>query len=160
MHPTRHDLKLSTRQRVIAVLDPLLAASIDLMMQAKHAHWNVRGPSFMPLHELFDKLSQQAQEHADELAERIAALGGTPPGTVRSVAARSPLREYPLTAVDGPAHLKALASVLAAHAGNTRQAIDACAALNDQGSADLCTSMSREIDQQLWFIEAHVQAKR
>jgi starvation-inducible DNA-binding protein len=160
MHKTRNDLPKAVRKQIIDLLDGLFADAIDLTLQCKQAHWNVRGPSFIALHELFDKISEQVEGHVDALAERMAALGAAPAGTVRSVAKRTRLKEYPLTAVEGPAHVDALAAALADFGARARQAIDKAGKLGDQDSADLCTGISRDIDQQLWFVEAHAQAAR
>lgn len=160
MHTTRHDLPQPARHAVVAILDPLFAALVDLSMQSKQAHWNVRGPNFIALHELFDKVAESFEDHVDELAERMAALGSSVSGTLRSVAARSPLPEYPLTAVEGPAHVAALAGAMATVAALARRAIDDCGDAGDADSADLCTAVSRTLDQQLWFVEAHAQAER
>jgi starvation-inducible DNA-binding protein len=76
MHDTKNDLPARTRAKVIDSLNARLADAIDLGAQAKHAHWNVKGANFIALHELFDKLAESVEEHIDELAERITALGG------------------------------------------------------------------------------------
>lgn len=60
MFETRNDLPESTRAAVIKLLNERLAASIDLQLQAKQAHWNVKGPNFVGLHELFDKVAGEA----------------------------------------------------------------------------------------------------
>ena len=88
MHPTRNDLSTKTRTKVVAVLNARLADAIDLQFQAKQAHWNVKGPNFIALHELFDKISGDLGGHVDDMAERITALGGTAEGTIQAVAGR------------------------------------------------------------------------
>ena len=88
MHKTRNDIPAKTRKKVVELLNARLVDAIDLSMQAKQAHWNVKGPNFIALHELFDKVAEHAEGHVDALAERITALGGTAVGTVRAVAAR------------------------------------------------------------------------
>ena len=65
MHPTKNDLPQKTRAKVIAVLSDRLADATDLMLQAKQAHWNVKGPNFIALHELFDKVVESAEEWVD-----------------------------------------------------------------------------------------------
>ena len=77
MHPTRNDLSTKTRTKVVAVLNARLADAIDLQFQAKQAHWNVKGPNFIALHELFDRISGDLGGQVDDMAERITALGGT-----------------------------------------------------------------------------------
>ena len=76
MHSTRIDLSAKTRARVIALLNARLADAIDLQRQAKQAHWNVKGPQFIALHELFDRLAGELDACVDDMAERITALGG------------------------------------------------------------------------------------
>ncbi len=154
---TRIDLPLEQRQALIAMLNQQLADTFDLMSQAKQAHWNVKGPHFMELHELFDELAGRLSGFVDELAERITALGGLAMGTARQAAAASQLPEYPLDLTDGMAHVAALADRYAAYAQTTRQAIDRAAELGDQATADLMTELARAIDKDLWFLEAHLQ---
>ncbi len=152
---TRNDLPGGTRDAVIALFSARLADAVDLYTQAKQAHWTVRGPTFLMLHELFDEAAGEADEFADLLAERIAQLGGAAVGTAREVAKRSTLAEYPLDAVDGAAHVQALSAALATFGAAMRKAIDECARLGDQGSADICTEISRAVDKRLWFVESH-----
>ena len=121
MHKTRNDLPLKTRKQVVELLNARLVDAIDLGLQAKQAHWNVKGPNFIALHELFDKIAEHAEGHVDALAERITALGGTARGTVRTVAARSSLKPYPENIHTGAQHLEALAIALATAAKASRQ---------------------------------------
>ena len=65
---TKNDLAESIREQMVSLLGTNLASAVDLAAQAKHAHWNVRGPGFLSVHELFDKVYEMADEHADELA--------------------------------------------------------------------------------------------
>lgn len=159
MHNTRIDLPSNVRGIVIGLLQARLADAVDLATQAKQAHWNVKGPSFIALHELFDQVATSVREHADTIAERIAALGGTAEGTARVAAKQSTLKEYPLDIVDSRAHVSALADALAAFGANIRRNIDEAVEAGDQGTADLFTEVSRSIDKTLWFVEAHGQAK-
>src|SRR5271165_7559220 len=100
MFDTKNDLAKATRVKVVELLNARLADSIDLQTQIKHAHWNVKGPNFIALHELFDKINEQVEEYVDEIAERAVQLGGVAEGTARVVARRSSLAEYPAGTVD------------------------------------------------------------
>ncbi len=160
MYKTRIDLPESVRDRVIPVLQARLADSVDLLMQAKQAHWNVKGPSFIALHELFDDVAEIVEGHADLIAERITALGGRADGTVRVAAAQSKLKEYPLDITAGMDHAAALADRLAAFGKLVRDAINSTAEAGDADTSDLFTEVSRAIDKQLWFVEAHLQAEK
>ncbi|MGE0159806.1 MAG: DNA starvation/stationary phase protection protein Dps [Gemmatimonadales bacterium] len=154
---TRIDLPAEVRKKAIALLNQHLADTFDLLGQSKQAHWNVKGPQFHQLHELFDDLAEELEGYVDLIAERATALGGTALGTVRMSAAASRLEEYPLDAQGSMQHVEALADRFAALAATTRSAIDAADELGDVDSADLFTEVSRGLDKSLWFLEAHLQ---
>lgn len=154
---TRHDLDAEVRSNVIEVLNQSLADTADLQLQAKHAHWNVKGPQFQSLHRLFDDQAELLAEHADRLAERATALGGHAMGTARMAAGRSRLAEFPDDTVNGVACLEALADRFSTQAEHLRTAIEITESYGDLDGADLYTELSREIDKQLWFLEAHLQ---
>jgi starvation-inducible DNA-binding protein len=157
MWQTLNDLPERVRAEAIALLNQQLADALDLHLQAKQAHWNVKGPNFIALHELFDEVEEELEEHADDIAERAVALGGTAYGTARTAAKRSRLDEYPLEIFAGKDHVAALSAALAAFGKSTRAAIDAAAALGDADTADLVTGVSRGVDKLLWKVEAHNQ---
>lgn len=157
MFDTSNDLPPTTRRSVIEILNEHLADAIDLQLQAKQAHWNIKGPNFVGLHELFDKVASQAQEYADEIAERAVALGGVARGTIQAVSGQSQLREYPLDVGDWRAHVRAMQDALATFGRGVRKAIDDTTAVNDADTADLFTEISRGVDKSLWMVEAHVE---
>lgn len=158
MHKTKNSLSEAVRTKSIALLGKNLALAIDLSLQTKQAHWNVKGPNFIALHELFDKVSDETREFVDMIAERITTLGGTAEGTLQAVGPRSTLPPYSLTISSGLQHLEALSSALAAFGASVRQAIDESAGFGDADTADLFTEVSRETDKQVWFLEAHLQS--
>jgi starvation-inducible DNA-binding protein len=157
LNPTKNDLPKKTREKVIDLLNARLADAVDLQSQAKQAHWNVKGPQFIALHELFDKVSEGAEEAIDLIAERAVQLGGTARGTARVAAKESSLKEYPLNITSGPDHVEALSNALATFGKALRAAIDASGKLGDADTADLFTGISRDADKLLWFVEAHNQ---
>jgi starvation-inducible DNA-binding protein len=160
MFDTRNDLPASTRGKVIELLNARLADAIDLGAQTKHAHWNVKGPHFIALHELFDQVAENVEEHVDTIAERVTALGGVAHGTLAAVARGTSLRAYPDDISEGLAHVDALSAALAQFGAKVRAAIETAAQLGDAGTADLFTGVSRDLDKHLWFLEAHLHAKR
>jgi starvation-inducible DNA-binding protein len=160
MFKSKNDLPEDTRARVIDLLNARLADAIDLQSQAKQAHWNVKGPNFIALHELFDKINEDAEDNVDELAERVVQLGGVAEGTVRTAARRSSLGEHPPNTVDGRSHVEALSNVLAAFGKSVRTAVAEANDLGDVDTANLFTEISCGIDKWLWFVEAHQQAER
>src|SRR5688572_13370187 len=146
MYSTRNDLPLAVRTSVSQLLESRLADGIDLMLQAKHAHWNVRGQNFVSLHELFDEAAEKVEEFVDAMAERAAALGAIAEGTVRVAARRSTLDEYPPGISQGRDHVDALSAATAKFGKLVRAAIDEAARLGDADTADLFTEISRSTD--------------
>lgn len=156
MHPTHNTLSEDTRTQVIEVLGGRLVDVSDLYFQAKTAHWNVKGPNFIALHKLFDKVAEGAAEWTDLIAERIVQLGGTAEGTVQVVAERTNLEEFPLTIVEGRDHVEAVSSALAKFGELVREDIDKTEDFGDKGTSDLLTEVVRDVDKLLWFVEAHL----
>src|SRR5260370_3576415 len=113
MYPTKNDLPETARTKLVELCNARLADAIDLQTQCKQAHWNVKGPSFIALHELFDEVVDELFEHADDLAERAVELGGTALGTARTAAKQSRLPAYPLDISSVLQHVAALSRVLA-----------------------------------------------
>lgn len=156
-HQTALDLPAEKRTAVVRILNQQLANLSDLASQTKQAHWNVRGPEFYQLHQLFDDLYEPFGEHIDTVAERAVTLGGFAMGTVRCAAASSALEEFPLEP-GALEYVKALAKRYAQTANAIREAIDQTDELGDADSADLLTQISRELDKSTWFLEAHFRA--
>ena len=144
---------------MVELLNAQLADCIDLQTQTKQAPWNVKGLNFIALHEMFDGINEAVEDYVDDIAERAVQLGGVAEGTVRMVAKRSALAEYPAKAVDGRSHVEALSSALAAFGAAARKGIDQADDFGDLDTADLFTEISRGIDKWLWFVEAHLQAE-
>jgi len=160
MYETENDLPENRRSELNLLMNQRLADAVDLQMQMKQAHWNVKGPSFIGLHELFDQVYEAVESYVDMIAERIVQLGGIAEGTVRVSAARSRLAEYPLSVADGAAHVEAVARALSTFGSEVRSTINEADELDDAGPADLFTEISRGTDKWLWFVEAHSQATR
>jgi starvation-inducible DNA-binding protein len=156
LHKTRIELPDAARKDVIALLGQQLANLADLHSQTKHAHWNVKGPVFWSLHKLFDELAEKAENATDEVAERLAGLGGVAAGTVRQAAAASKLPEYPANAFVGVSAVKAVADAWGVAANSARAGIDQADELGDKVTADLLTRIAGELDASLYFLEAHL----
>ncbi len=160
MYETENDIAKSRRVELNSLMNQRLADAVDLQMQMKQAHWNVKGPHFIGLHELFDKVNEAVASYVDLIAERVVQLGGIAEGTVRAAAQRSRLAEYPLDIADGAAHVEAVARALSTFGREARNTIDLADELEDADTADLFTEVSRGIDKWLWFVEAHTQATK
>lgn len=158
MFPTAISLDEKTRFEICKVLQQLLVEATDLHQQIKYAHWNVRGGTFMLLHELFDKIASELDEHADALAERIAQLGGRPDATIAKVADQSELVSYPTDATAPAQHIEGVIASLSDFTNACRDCIDTTADLDDAVTADLLTQITGKLDKQLWFVEAHQES--
>lgn len=156
MYQTKNDIPEKTRSMLVELLNARLADSVDLMHQAKEAHWNVKGPSFIALHKLFDEIVDSAEEYMDLIAERVVQLGGAAEGTVQVVAQRTTLTPYPVAVSAQRDHVEALSSALAVYGKGARKAIDESDELGDKDTADIFTEISRGVDKYLWFVEAHL----
>jgi starvation-inducible DNA-binding protein len=153
------DLPAGTRDAMIQLLNQELADTSDLYSQTKQAHWNVKGIHFYQLHLLFDQLAEKRQGEADELAERATELGGYALGTVRMAATNTRLPEVPTGINAGVEYVQALVERYSIHANAMRTAIDEADEAGDKDTADLFTEISRELDKDLWFLQAHLQER-
>jgi len=160
VYPTKNTLEEKVRIQIESILQDRLADSIDLQTHGKQAHWNVKGPSFIALHELFDKISEESEEYPDLIAERIVQFGGVAEGTVQVVANRSNLPVYPLVLTTGQEHVEAFSRTLAVYGELIRTTIKQATELGDPATADIFTQISRGVDKNLWFIEAHHQSEK
>jgi starvation-inducible DNA-binding protein len=157
MPRTRNDLPDNTRKAMISLLNARLLDTLDLRMALKQAHWNVKGPNFIGLHELFDAVQTRVAVFVDDIAERSVALGGLVDGTVQGVAKGTQLPPYPADITDQKAHIEAVSDRLAAYGKLARAAINTADEAGDIDTADLFTGISRQIDKDLWMVEAHLQ---
>lgn len=155
MAKARIDLDDNTKKAMSALLNARLVDAIDLRLALKQAHWNVKGANFIALHEMFDQMQARVDGFVDEIAERSVALGGIAGGTTQAVAEGSKLEPYPAGITAQDEHLKALAERVAKFGKLVRKAIDEADEADDKDTADLFTGISRQMDKDLWFIEAH-----
>ena len=160
MYETENDIALERRSELCILMNQRLADAVDLQTQMKQAHWNVKGPHFIGLHELFDQIDEAVESYVDLIAERIVQLGGIAEGTARVAAARSRLEEYPLAIAECCAHVEAVAKALSTFGHEARNAIEQTDELGDADTSDIFTEISRGIDKWLWFVEAHSQAAK
>lgn len=155
---THNDLPEEVRLASIVLCNQQLADTFDLYSQVKQSHWNVKGRDFIQLHLLFDELAARLLEYVDLIAERATALGGKAMGTARMAAANSRLPELPDDIDEGMAYVAALVDRYGNYGATSREAIAASDEAGDADTADLFTEISRGIDKDLWFLEAHLQA--
>jgi starvation-inducible DNA-binding protein len=156
-YATANDLKSNAKKVSIEVLNARLADGIDLALLTKQAHWNIKGPQFIALHEMIDAFRTEIDTHVDTMAERVVQLGGTALGTTQAVAKASALAAYPTDIYASKDHLAALIERYGKAANLVRAAIEQTDEAGDADTADILTAYSRGLDKALWFLEAHVQ---
>ena len=154
---TRNGLSEDAREGVTRLLNKRLADLIVLRGLAKQMHWNVKGPEFRQLHLAFDEAAGVLTEPIDMVAERAVMLGGLAEGTIRMASRTSQLADIDIRVTHGLETVKALADRWGETANQMREAIDAANAAGDEVTVDLFTEITRLLDKQLWFIEAHLQ---
>lgn len=157
---TKNDLPVESRQKMVQLLNQQLADTFDLFSLTKQAHWNVKGPQFFQLHELYDSLAGQLIDDVDMIAERATTLGGPATGTVRMAGKSTRLPEAPSGFMDSKESVEMLVERYALLAHSTREAIEAAEQADDQDTMDLFIEVSRQLDKSLWFLESHIQQVR
>lgn len=150
-------LKANAKSAVIDVLNARLADAIDLALITKQAHWNLKGPNFIAVHEMLDPMRAQLDAHVDTIAERIAQLDGIALGTSQAIAKATTIEAYPTDIRKVADHLAALAERYATLANQVREDIDTTDEAGDADAADILTAFSRDLDKNLWFIKSHLE---
>src|SRR5919108_605019 len=135
-YETRSDLSANAKNVSIAVLNARLADAIDLALLTKQAHWNIKGPNFIALHEMIDGFRTEIDEHVDTMAERVVQLGGTALGTTQAVEKGTTLKPYPTDIHKTKDHLAELIGRYGQAANSVRGAIDETDNAGDADTAD------------------------
>ncbi len=143
-------------KQVIVLLQDRLNALNDLALTLKHIHWNVVGPNFIAVHTMLDPQVEAARLMADQTAERIATLGGSPIGTPGALVAARSWDDYDVGRADAIAHLGALDLVYSGVIESHRDAIESTEE-SDPVTQDMLIGQSAQLEQFHWFIRAHLE---
>ena len=149
-------MKTDSAERITKLLQDRLNSLNDLALTLKHVHWNVIGPNFIAVHTMLDPQVEAVRAMADEVAERIAALGGSPSGTPGALVAQRDWDDYSIGRADALEHLGALDVVYQGVIEAHRAAIDATEEV-DLVTQDLLVGQSGQLEQFHWFIRAHLE---
>ncbi|RII17899.1 DNA protection during starvation protein [Streptomyces sp. YIM 130001] len=129
---------------VIELLQQRLHALNDLNLTLKHIHWNVVGPHFIAVHEMLDPQVDRVRDMADDVAERVAALGGVAQGTPGALIEERTWKEYSVGIVYTGV-LEALRSTI-----KTVGDIDAA-------TEDLLIEQLRDLEPFQWSVRTHLE---
>ena len=150
------ELKDNAIKTSIETLQKSLVDVIALKLAVKQAHWTMKGPQFIGVHELLDAVYDRTHESSDTIAERIQIIGGQARGALEAVAKEATMKAYPEDTVDVLDHVKELSDRFSHVGGVVRKGIETCSEAGDADSEDLLTEVSRQLDKDMWFIEAHI----
>lgn len=142
--------------KVIEILQKRLASYNDLHLTLKHVHWNVVGRNFIGVHEMIDPQVELVRGWADQVAERIATLGGSPDGRVCGITKVRDWDDYPKMRDSAMAHLRELDEVYVGVISSNREAFEALDGL-DLVTQDMIIAQTDELEKFQWFIRAHLE---
>ncbi|TAK21814.1 MAG: DNA starvation/stationary phase protection protein [Chloroflexota bacterium] len=157
---TRHTAAFGIDRRLAAadILQELLVDTIDLSLQAKQAHWNLRGPMFRDIHLLLDELVEEAGVVADRLAERCLALGVAADGRLTTLARNTHLEPFPGGRIADHQVVELIGAGLQTVSEVGRSRLGQLGEL-DLVSQDLVIEVLDGIEKRLWLLEAHRPAE-
>jgi starvation-inducible DNA-binding protein len=150
-------MKIEDGEKVVALLQVRLNALNDLALTLKHIHWNVVGPNFIAVHTMLDPQVDAVRVMVDDIAERIAALGGSPAGTPGALVAQRDWDDYSIGRAGTQEHLGALDVVYAGIIDAHRGAIDTTEEL-DLVSQDMLIGQAHQLEEFHWFVRAHLES--
>ncbi|ALE75197.1 DNA polymerase sliding clamp subunit [Pseudonocardia sp. EC080625-04] len=149
-------LERAEAEQIVGLLQNRLHALNDLQLTLKHVHWNVIGPNFIAVHEMLDPQVDSVRGFVDDVAERIATLGGSPDGTPGSLVRERTWGDYSIGRDDAIAHLGALDLDYSGVISDHRTQIEKLETL-DQVTQDMLIAQAGQLEQYQWFVRAHLE---
>ncbi len=144
------------RAKIAKSLSRLLADSYTLYLMTHNFHWNVTGPMFNTLHQMFQTQYTELWQALDTIAERIRALGHYAPGTYREFAELTSIEE-PKSIPEAMEMVRMLMVGNEAVAKTARSAFEAAESANDQPTADLLTERMDIHEKTAWMLRSLLQ---
>jgi len=141
------------RKRIAAGLSKLLADSYSLYLKTHNYHWNVEGPQFNTLHQMFEGHYTELATAVDEIAERIRALGVKAPGSYSAYGSLTSIEEA--TGEESAEEMiRQLVIGQETVARTAREAIAAADAASDEPTADLLTQRMQTHEKNAWMLRS------
>ncbi|KFI49520.1 Dps family protein [Bifidobacterium biavatii] len=146
----------ATSEKAIAILQNRLSQEQEAALVLKHAHWNVTGPNFIAVHEMLDPEVESVLAQADETAERIATLGGTPDGRADAIVRNRTWKPFDVEGRAGTtAYLEALIEYYDAFIAEDRRAVAELDEL-DFVSSNIIQDHVQQLEKFQWFMRSHL----
>jgi starvation-inducible DNA-binding protein len=158
----RMDIGLTDQQRqgVIDLLNQDLSDMYLLLVKTKKYHWDVVGPQFRTLHQLWEEQYEALTISIDKTAERVRSLGGYPVGTMAGFLELTSIKEHP---GDLPKASEMVLRIMEDHEQvirNLREHIDSCSEkFHDEGTADFLTGLMESHEEMAWMLRSFVQGE-
>jgi starvation-inducible DNA-binding protein len=152
-NPITSPLADADRDAVGAILQATLVDLVDLSLIGKQAHWNVIGKNFRSVHLQLDELVVLARNAADQVAERAAALGVTPNGTAKTIAASSGVPDIETGWLKEEQVVTSITTSLGSLIARMRTRIEETDK-HDLVSQDLLIGITQELEQAHWMWQA------
>jgi starvation-inducible DNA-binding protein len=148
------------RQGVIDLLNCDLADAYLLLIKTKKYHWDVVGPQFRTLHELWEEHYEALTQNIDQIAERVRTLGGYPLGTAEGFLKAATIKE---DAGNVPAATEMVRTLMEDHeqvVRNLREHVDQCGEeFHDEGTADFLTGLMEEHEEMAWMLRSFIEGE-
>lgn len=156
------NIGLTEEQRcgVIELLNRNLADVYLLLVKTRKYHWDVVGPQFRTMHELWQEQYEALSLHVDDIAERIRALGGYPLGTAEGFLRYASIKEHPNDLPNVTEMVTRLYTDYEQIVRNLREHIEQCSEnYNDEGTADFLTSLMEDYEEAAWMLRSFVEGE-
>lgn len=155
---TLNNVDPDIKEKIIPVLNDLLAEFLGLALLTKQAHWNMRGYNFISVHEMLDPFNEKLLDYADKIAERAVQLGGSALGRPDDITDHAAFVTYPKDIFMVEDHLNELHTRYATVANHVRTVISD--GFGDETTLNILTDASEDLDKYLWFIEAQLEQSK
>ena len=161
MRPLNIGLSTEQRQGVIDLLNRDLSDAYLLLIKTKKYHWDVVGPQFRSLHQLWEEHYTTLTANIDALAERIRALGGYPIGTAEGFLKNATIKEQAGTLPNAYGMVENLVSDHEQIIRNLRDHVDQCGDnFHDQGTADFLTGLMEQHEEMAWMLRSFIEGEQ
>lgn len=142
------------RAEIIHLLGVALSNQHVLYIKLRNFHWNLTGPRFSPLHQLFEEHYTIMADSIDETAERMRMLGGVPAGSMSEFLDATTLKESRGQLIEGQSAIQELVKDRETVIRQTRESIDRIQELGDEGTADLLIAQMRSHEKIAWMLRS------